>query len=86
MTGVLIIDDHPIVTQGCRQLLEDARVTEIYEARDIADGYGQYRAHRPDVIILDLTIGKSELGGHLIHSTPASSRPANANTRLYDAR
>jgi DNA-binding NarL/FixJ family response regulator len=63
MTGVLIIDDHPIVTQGCRQLLEDARVTEIYEARDIADGYGQYRAHRPDVIILDLTIGKSELGG-----------------------
>ena len=63
MTRVLIIDDHPIVVQGCRQLLEDARVTEIYEARDIADGYGQYRAHLPDVIILDLTIGKSELGG-----------------------
>jgi two-component system, NarL family, invasion response regulator UvrY len=63
MTRVLIIDDHPIVTQGCRQLLENARVTEIYEARDIADGYGQYRAHRPDVIILDLTIGKNELGG-----------------------
>ena len=61
MTGVLIIDDHPIVTQGCRPLLEDARVTEIDAARDIADGYGQYRAHRPDVIILDLTIGKSEL-------------------------
>ena len=63
MTRVLIIDDHPIVIKGWRQLLEDARVTEIYEARDIADGYGQYRAHRPDVIILDLTIGKSELGG-----------------------
>ena len=63
MTRVLIIDDHPIVVQGWRQLLEDARVTEIYEARDIADGYGQYRAHLPDVIILDLTIGKSELGG-----------------------
>ena len=32
MTRVLIIDDHPIVVQGWRQLLEDARVTEIYEA------------------------------------------------------
>ena len=63
MTRVLIIDDHPIVVQGWRQLLEDARVTEIYEARDTADGYGQYRAHLPDVIILDLTIGKSKLGG-----------------------
>ena len=84
MTGVLIIDDHPIVTQGCRQLLEDARVTEIYEARDIADGYGQYRAHLPDVLGLDDR--KKRTRRHLIHSTPASSRPANANTRLYDAR
>jgi DNA-binding NarL/FixJ family response regulator len=63
MTCVLIIDDHPIVLQGCRQLLQDAGVTEILEARDILEGYGQYRAHQPDVIILDLTIGRSELGG-----------------------
>jgi DNA-binding NarL/FixJ family response regulator len=24
MTSVLIIDDHPIVLQGCRRMLEDA--------------------------------------------------------------
>ena len=26
MTSVLIIDDHPIVLQGCRRMLEDAGV------------------------------------------------------------
>ena len=32
MTRVLVIDDHPIVLQGCRQLLEDAGVEQIVQA------------------------------------------------------
>ena len=30
---VLVIDDHPIVLQGCRQLLEDAGVENIVQAQ-----------------------------------------------------
>lgn len=62
MTRVLVIDDHPIVLQGCRQLLEDAGVDNIVQAQSLADGFRLYRVQQPDVIIVDLTIG-SALGG-----------------------
>ena len=32
MSRVLVIDDHPIVLQGVRQLLEDAGVNQITQA------------------------------------------------------
>ena len=62
MTRVLVIDDHPIVLQGCRRLLEDAGVDNIVQAQSLADGFRLYRVQQPDVIIVDLTIG-SALGG-----------------------
>jgi len=63
MTSVLIIDDHPIVLQGCRRMLEDAGVAAVFEARDAVSGYRLYRRHRPDVVIIDLAIQGSGLGG-----------------------
>jgi len=63
MTSVLVIDDHPIVLQGCRRMLEDAGVTAVLEARDAIAGYRLYRRHRPDVVIVDLAMQGSGLGG-----------------------
>ncbi len=63
MTSVLIIDDHPIVLQGCRRMLEDAGVKVVLEARDTVSGYRLYRRHRPDVVIIDLAMQGSGLGG-----------------------
>jgi two-component system, NarL family, invasion response regulator UvrY len=63
MTSVLIIDDHPIVLQGCRRMLEDAGVAAVLEARDAVSGYRLYRRHRPDVVIVDLAMQGSGLGG-----------------------
>ena len=42
MTSVLIIDDHPIVLQGCRRILEDAGVETVLDARDVVSGYRSY--------------------------------------------
>ena len=56
MTSVLIIDDHPIVLQGCRRMLEDAGVEHVLEARDPTSGYRLYRRHHPDVVIVDLAM------------------------------
>jgi two-component system invasion response regulator UvrY len=68
MTRVLVIDDHPIVLQGCRRLLEDAGVGAVLEARDASSGYRLYRQHRPDVVIVDLAMQGDGLGGlALIH-------------------
>src|SRR5215831_438459 len=63
MTRVLVIDDHPIVLQGCRQLLEDVGVEQIAQARNLADGFRLYRTQKPDVIIVDLAMRTGALGG-----------------------
>ena len=63
MTSVLIIDDHPIVLQGCRRMLEDAGIAVVLEARDAVSGYRLYRRHRPDMVIVDLAMQGSGLGG-----------------------
>jgi two-component system, NarL family, invasion response regulator UvrY len=63
MTTVLVIDDHPIVLQGCRRMLEDAGIETVLEARDAASGYKLYRRHGPDVVIVDLAMQGNGLGG-----------------------
>ncbi len=63
MTSALVIDDHPVVLQGCKQLLIDAGVGTILQASSLAQGFRIYRAQRPDVIILDLAVKSGALGG-----------------------
>jgi two-component system invasion response regulator UvrY len=63
MASVLIIDDHPIVLQGCRRILQDAGVETVIEARDLVAGYRLYRRHRPDAVIVDLELHHRGLGG-----------------------
>ena len=63
MTSVLIIDDHPIVLQGCRRVLQDAGIETVLDACDLVSGYRLYRRHRPDVVIVDLALQGSGLAG-----------------------
>jgi two-component system, NarL family, invasion response regulator UvrY len=63
MTSVAIIDDHPIVLQGCRRVLQDAGFGPILEARDVETGYHLIRKHQPQVVIVDLAMQGSGLGG-----------------------
>jgi two-component system invasion response regulator UvrY len=78
MTSVLIIDDHPIVLQGCRRMLEDAGVETVLEAGNPTSGYRLYRRHHPDVVIVDLAMQGSRLGGleviRRMHSHDAHTR------------
>ena len=61
MTSALIIDDHPIVLQACRRMLEDAGVETVLDARDPTSGYRLYRRHHPDVVIVATTLAFSRL-------------------------
>ena len=60
---VLVIDDHPIVIQGCRRLLEDAGVDELLIASSPSEGFRVHRNKRPDMIIADLAMQSAALGG-----------------------
>jgi two-component system, NarL family, invasion response regulator UvrY len=79
MTSVLIVDDHPIVLQGCRQVLQDRGLAPIFEARDVNAGDRLAREHQPDVIIVDLAMQGGELGGLSLIRT---IRANNARSRI----
>jgi two-component system, NarL family, invasion response regulator UvrY len=63
MTKVLVIDDHPIILEGCRQLLQSAGIGEVLIADSIASGYRAFRRHNPNVVIVDLALQDKSLAG-----------------------
>jgi DNA-binding NarL/FixJ family response regulator len=63
MISVLVIDDHPIALQGCRRVLEDARIAPVFCATDLEAAYRLLLTHRPDVAIVDLAFSGYSLGG-----------------------
>jgi DNA-binding NarL/FixJ family response regulator len=56
MSGVLLVDDHPIVLSACRQLLERSGVSNILEAHDAEGAYQAFLEHGPDVVVIDLSL------------------------------
>ena len=86
MTSVLIIDDHPIVLQGCRRMLEDAGVEPCSRPRDAASGYRLYRRHHPDVVIVDLAMQGSGLGGLPLIRRIRVARSAHAHPGVQHAQ
>lgn len=54
---ILLVDDHPVVREGYRRLLERTpgyRV--IAEASDAAGAYQAYQKTKPDVVVMDLSL------------------------------
>lgn len=77
MTKILVIDDHPIVAQGCRQLIEDAGLGTSAEANSAAEAIRIVHRFNPDVVIVDLGIDGNELAGlDLIGRLRATSNAA----------
>jgi two-component system, NarL family, nitrate/nitrite response regulator NarL len=54
---VLVVDDSEIVRRGICQILKSQLDIEVVcEASDGADGVRKVRVHRPDVVLLDITM------------------------------
>jgi DNA-binding NarL/FixJ family response regulator len=53
---VLIVEDHPIVVSGCRQLFAEYEGVLFYDASTIASGRQQLKKHAPDVIVIDVNL------------------------------
>lgn len=55
MISVLLVDDHPVVIEGLRKLLDVSGDIDVTgEANDASSAITQAKALRPDVILLDL--------------------------------
>jgi DNA-binding NarL/FixJ family response regulator len=56
-TKVLLVDDHAIVREGYRRLLEDeASIRVVGEASNAAQAYEQARSLEPDVVVMDIAL------------------------------
>jgi DNA-binding NarL/FixJ family response regulator len=54
---LLLVDDHPIMRHGLAQLIKDEADLEICgEAGSAAEGMAAFDKHRPDLVIIDLTL------------------------------
>jgi DNA-binding NarL/FixJ family response regulator len=54
--SVLLVDDHTIVRQGFRKLLEEGGVKVVGEASDGREGINRARELRPDIIVMDIKL------------------------------
>src|SRR5258708_8077287 len=55
--SILLVDDHPIVRQGYRRVLDhqsDFRV--VAEANNAASAYSAFKTHAPDVVVMDISM------------------------------
>lgn len=54
---VILVDDHPVVRVGCRRLLESTPdIHVLAEAGNGRTGIILYKKHKPDVVVLDLSM------------------------------
>ncbi len=63
MIKVMLVDDHEIVRAGFKRLLDNTSdISVIAEASTGEDAYDLYREHKPDVVVMDLSMPPG-LGG-----------------------
>ena len=59
---ILVVDDHPLVREGIvRQIELESDMTLVAEAANGREAIQQFRAHRPDITLMDLQM--PEMGG-----------------------
>jgi DNA-binding NarL/FixJ family response regulator len=55
--SILLVDDHPVVRQGYRRVLEhQSNFRVVAEADDAASAYSAFKQHSPDVVVLDISM------------------------------
>ncbi|NEU13615.1 response regulator transcription factor [Methylobacterium sp. BTF04] len=54
---ILLVDDHPVVREGYRRLLErQSRYRVVAEAADAGEAYRLYQVHAPDLVVMDVAL------------------------------
>jgi DNA-binding NarL/FixJ family response regulator len=53
---ILVVDDHPIVRAGVRQLIQQIPNSNVVEAETGDDGYKLFQELAPDMVLLDITL------------------------------
>jgi two-component system, NarL family, response regulator DevR len=74
---LLIVDDHAIIRQGLRTMLErDDEMLVVAEAGTPQEARAAAREHRPDVVLLDLKLGDDDDAGLTVCRQITTDDPA----------
>lgn len=60
---VLIVDDHPVVAEGWGRITQGRLDCQVIAAASPSAGFRAWRRERPDVMVVDLTMGDAKLAG-----------------------
>lgn len=81
MIRLLLVDDHPVVREGYRHLLEqDGDMAVVAQAASVDEACAQFAAHEPDITVTDLGMPGSS-GLELIRRL--RERDAQARTLVF---
>jgi two-component system, NarL family, invasion response regulator UvrY len=85
LSGILVVDDHPVIARACGLVLEPVGIEAIIPAYDAEAGYQAFLDHKPDISVIDLSLRENELGGiDLIKRI--RSRDAGARILVFSMR
>ena len=60
---IVIIDDHPVVAEGWGRIIRAHLPCEIIPAATALEGWRAWRTARPDLMVIDLTLGNDKIAG-----------------------
>lgn len=72
---VLVVDNHPIVANGCRILLDDLPDLEVHFAGSLDEGAAKFAEIAPDVAVVDVNFPDGngyDLTRQIVSSNPAA--------------
>ena len=85
MSGILVVDDHPIVAKACGLVLESLGIEKIVSASDVDSGYQAFVEHEPEISIVDLSLQGEKLDGVALIKR-IRSRNAGAKILVFSMR
>lgn len=60
---IIIVDDHPLVAEGWGRIIRAQIPSTIVTATSALEGWRAWRAGRPDLMVIDLTLGEHKIAG-----------------------
>lgn len=60
---IIIVDDHPLVAEGWGRIIRARLPSKIVTASSVLEGWRAWRAGRPDLMVVDLTLGENKIAG-----------------------
>ncbi len=53
---ILVVDDAQFMRETIKAILKEKNITEVYEANDGYEALEKYKLHKPEVVLMDITM------------------------------